>query len=63
MAKTKQTSTIIAENIIIDKVHVIRGTKVMLDKDLAEMYGVEVKVLNQSVKRKQQRFPNDFMFL
>lgn len=62
MAKTRQTSTIIAENIIIDKVHVIRGTKVMLDKDLAEMYGVEVKVLNQSVKRKQQRFPNDFMF-
>lgn len=58
----KQTSTIIAENIIIDKVHVVRGTKVMLDKDLAEMYGVEVKVLNQSVKRKQQRFPIDFMF-
>ena len=58
----KQTSTIITENIIIEKVHVVRGTKVMLDKDLAEMYGVEVKVLNQSVKRKQQRFPIDFMF-
>jgi len=62
MAKTKYSSNQITENIIIEKVHVIRGTKVMLDKDLAEMYGTEVKVLNQAVKRKHQRFPVDFMF-
>ena len=62
MAKTKQVNVEIAEAIIIDKVHIIRGIKVILDKDLAEMYGVEVKVLNQAVKRKLQRFPDDFMF-
>jgi uncharacterized membrane-anchored protein YjiN (DUF445 family) len=62
MAKAKQAQTQIAENIIIEKVHVIRGVKVMLDKDLAEMYGVEVRTLNQAVKRKLQRFPADFMF-
>jgi DNA-binding PadR family transcriptional regulator len=62
MAKTKQVQTQIAEAVIIEKVHVISGVKVMLDKDLAEMYGVEVRTLNQAVKRKQQRFPGDFMF-
>jgi hypothetical protein len=40
----------------------IRGEKVMLDSDLAEIYGVETKVLNQAVKRNLQRFPLDFMF-
>lgn len=40
----------------------IRGQKVMLDRDLAELYGVPVKVLNQAVKRNARRFPDDFMF-
>jgi len=40
----------------------IRGQKVMLDRDLAEIYGVELKVLNQSAKRNLKRFPKDFMF-
>lgn len=40
----------------------IRGQKVMLDSDLAELYGVPVKVLNQAVKRNARRFPGDFMF-
>jgi phage regulator Rha-like protein len=40
----------------------IRGEKVMLDSDLAELYGVETKVLNQAVKRNLDRFPADFMF-
>jgi hypothetical protein len=40
----------------------IRGEKVMLDSDLAELYGVETKVLNQAVKRNAARFPADFMF-
>ncbi len=39
-----------------------RGEKVMLDRDLAEMYGVETKVFNQSIKRNSERFPKDFMF-
>lgn len=62
MSKSKPASTEITEAIIVEKVYLIRGVKVMLDKDLAEMYGVEVKVLNQSVKRKSHRFPDDFMF-
>ena len=41
---------------------VLRGQKVMLDSDLAELYGVPVKVLNQAVKRNLGRFPEDFMF-
>jgi len=42
-------------------IRVIRGVKVLLDVDLAALYGVEVKVLNQAVKRNLQRFPADFM--
>lgn len=44
------------------RILVLRGHKVMLDEDLAELYGVEVKVLNQAVKRNAERFPADFMF-
>lgn len=43
-------------------IRVVRGQRVMLDEDLALLYGVEVKVLNQSVKRNIERFPADFMF-
>ena len=48
--------------IIQNKIHEIRGYKVILDFDLAEMYDVETRVLNQSVKRNIERFPPDFMF-
>jgi hypothetical protein len=47
---------------IQSKIYEIRGQKVMLDRDLAEMYGVETRVMNQSVKRNSERFPEDFMF-
>lgn len=47
---------------IADKIHVIRGRKVMLDRDLAELYGVPTKALKQAVKRNIARFPSDFMF-
>ena len=43
-------------------IYLIRGEKVMLDRDLALLYGVETKVLNRAVKRNLQRFPSDFMF-
>ncbi|MGV8138349.1 MAG: ORF6N domain-containing protein [Mangrovibacterium sp.] len=46
----------------MSKIYVIRNEKVMLDRDLAELYGVETKVLKQSVKRNISRFPSDFMF-
>ena len=46
----------------MNKIYVIRNQKVMLDRDLAELYGVETKVLKQAVKRNLNRFPEDFMF-
>lgn len=45
------------------KIHTIRGLKVMLDSDLADLYLVETRVLNQAVKRNPRRFPEDFMFV
>jgi ORF6N domain len=48
--------------VIQQKIYEIRGHKVMLDSDLAELYEVETKVLNQAVKRNYDRFPSDFMF-
>ena len=50
------------EQKILNRIYVIRGEKVMLDRDLAEMYGVETRIFNQSVKRNIGRFPKDFMF-
>jgi len=47
---------------ISNKIHTIRGLQVMLDRDLAELYGVETRVLNQAVRRNIERFPSDFMF-
>ena len=43
-------------------IHIIRGQQAMLDSDLAKLYGVETRVLNQAVKRNIERFPADFMF-
>jgi len=57
-----QSSLIIPSERIVNKIYIIRGEKVMLDKDLAELYGVEKRALNQSVKRNIKRFPGDFMF-
>jgi hypothetical protein len=48
--------------LIQNKIHKIRGQKVMLDFDLAELYDVETRILNQAVKRNLKRFPPDFMF-
>ncbi len=61
MAKNN-VQVIVVEEKILNKIYFIRGEKVMLDKDLAEMYGVETKVFNQSIKRNIERFPKDFMF-
>lgn len=49
--------------VIKSKIYEIRGQRVMLDRDLAQMYGVETKVLNQAVRRNLERFPEDFMFM
>ena len=47
---------------ITNSIYIIRDQKVMLDRDLAELYGVKLKALNQAVKRNLRRFPSDFMF-
>lgn len=58
----EETKELITTDDIRSKVYIIRGQQVMLDKDLAEIYGYEVKKLNQQVKRNIERFPEDFMF-
>ncbi len=59
----KKTSNIPRESVSIESlIHVIRGKKVILDADLARLYGVPTKVFNQAIKRNQDRFPEDFMF-
>ncbi len=58
----EETKELITTDDIHSKVYIIRGQQVMLDKDLAEIYGYEVKKLNQQVKRNIERFPEDFMF-
>ena len=58
----EETKELITTDDIRSKVYTIRGQQVMLDKDLAEIYGYEVKKLNQQVKRNIERFPEDFMF-
>jgi len=55
-------SEIILQNIIEQKIFLIRGQKVMFDRDLAALYEVETKMLNRAVKRNIDRFPEDFMF-
>jgi hypothetical protein len=53
----------VPEEVIMSKIYVIRGQKVMLDRDLAALYNVETRALNQAVKRNYKRFPSDFMFI
>lgn len=63
MATAKSTvEQSIPEELVINKIYVIRGIKVMLDRDLAALYEVETKRFNEQVKRNIERFPEDFMF-
>jgi hypothetical protein len=59
--KKKEKQTMPIES-IVDRIIILRGEKVMLDQDLAEMYGVETKQLKRAVRRNINRFPEDFMF-
>ena len=58
----EEKQELVTTDSICNRVYSIRGQQVMLDYDLAEMYGYEVKALNQQVKRNITRFPEDFMF-
>ena len=59
--KVPQKLTLPTE-IIASKIHFIRGQKIMLDQDLAKLYGVETAQLKRAVRRNRDRFPDDFMF-
>ncbi len=61
MAK-KELQTLVVEQKILNRIYAVRGEKVMLDRDLAELYSVETKRLKEAVKRNIERFPKDFMF-
>jgi hypothetical protein len=61
MAK-KEIQALVVEQKILNRIHFVRGEKIMLDRDLAELYGIETRVLKQAVKRNTERFPKDFMF-
>jgi hypothetical protein len=61
MAK-KELLALVAEQKILNRIYVVRNQKVMIDEDLAEMYKVETRRLNEQVKRNIKRFPRDFMF-
>jgi hypothetical protein len=61
MAKSVKAPTI-PDELVMNKIYLVRGQKVMLDRDLAELYQVETRALNQAVRRNFDRFPNDFMF-
>ena len=62
MAENKENEIMLPDETIINKIYVIRGKKVMIDRDLAELYGVETKQLKRAVRRNIKRFPEDFMF-
>lgn len=62
MSKRAMQTPVISDEIVVSRIHTVRGHKVMLDSDLAELYQVETRVLNQAVKRNSRRFPEDFMF-
>jgi hypothetical protein len=59
MKKRAQT---IPADIVTSRIRTIRGQKIILDSDLAEIYGTETKVLNRALKRNSDRFPADFIF-
>ena len=59
---SNQPVKVFTDGEIVEKIYIIRSQKVMMDKDLAEMYGVEAKRLNEAVRRNASRFPNDFMY-
>jgi hypothetical protein len=62
MAETNKNSLMVPGDIIMSKILFIRGERVMIDSDLAELYGVPTKRLNEQVKRNIKRFPRHFMF-
>ena len=59
---TMKKHSLLPDELIINKIILLRDQKVLVDRDLADLYGVETRMLNQAVKRNIKRFPDDFMF-
>ena len=62
MTEDDRIPKIFPDDIVLTKIYLIRDNKVMIDKDLAELYGIETKRLKEAVRRNRKRFPDDFMF-
>jgi len=62
MTKLTGKQIVVADEVIMNKIYIVRNQKVMIDRDLAELYAVETRVLKQAVRRNAERFPKDFMF-
>lgn len=62
IVKLTETPIALTTEKVQQMIHVIRGERVILDSDLAQLYGVETKILNKQVQRNIERFPEDFMF-
>ena len=62
MGLSQSKAIAIPDEVVMSKIYVIRDQKMMLDRDLAVLYGVATKVLKQAVNRNLHRFPEDFMF-
>ncbi len=62
LAKTQEKIGLVVNKTIDDRIYFVRGQRVMLDSDLAEVYQVETKALKRAVRRNRHRFPNDFLF-
>jgi phage regulator Rha-like protein len=62
MKKNFEEAALLPDEVIVSKIYLIRGKKVILDRDLAELYKVETKQLKRAVRRNIERFPDDFMF-
>jgi hypothetical protein len=58
----EENKLIVSDEVIMNKIILLRGLNVMIDSDLAELYGVTTKRLNEQVRRNLKRFPEDFMF-
>ena len=62
MKETKKPEIILPDEVVFKRLFIIRNQRVILDFDIAELYGLEVKVLKQAVRRNRSRFPKDFMY-
>ena len=62
MAEDTKLPDIIPDDVVLTKIYLIRDQKIMIDRDLAELYGIETRRLKEAVRRNRKRFPEDFMF-